>query len=131
MRQPYVLIHQARPSHQILLHQACNALGFFDVRVTEDLNDLKACLVRDRGADLLILDHAGNDGLAVLEHVSCEPPRAVLFVGQAGAGQTDLVSAARQHGLWVLAELPWPLPMQRWQQALRHIQTVTSPTHAH
>ncbi|MFJ3074666.1 MULTISPECIES: histidine kinase [Pseudomonas] len=132
MHQPYVLIHQARPSHQILLHQACNVLGLFDVRVTENLNDLKTCLVRDRGADLLILDHGMRDGLAVLEQFRRErPPRALLFVGQLGDGLPDLAHEARRQGLWVLDELPWPLPMPRWHKALRRIQTVTSPTHAH
>jgi len=43
----------------------------------------------------------------------------------------DLAKEARRRGLWVLADLPWPLPVLAWQQALQRIQTVTSPTHAH
>ncbi|NIE74468.1 histidine kinase [Pantoea sp. Ap-967] len=127
MQQPYVLIHQARPSHQILLHQACNALGLFNVRVTHDQADLYTCLARRQRVDLLILDHA--QGPALLERAaSC---RAVLFVGHANPGRASLAHEARRLGLWVLADLPWPLPLPRWQRALRRIQTVTSPTHAH
>ena len=44
MSRPYVLIHQARPSHQILLHQAFNAQGIFNVRITEEAADLHAHL---------------------------------------------------------------------------------------
>jgi len=129
MRQPYVLIHPARPSHQILLHQACNAQGLFNVRVTQDLADLDACLARNPRADLLILEHAVSNGLALLERASCT--RAVLFVGHVNAGCLNLADEARRQGFWVLADLPWPLPVGRWQQALQRIQTVTSSTHAH
>ncbi|MFJ4442073.1 histidine kinase [Pseudomonas sp. NPDC089422] len=129
MRQPYVLIHPARPSHQILLHQACNAQGLFNVRVTHDLADLDTCLARKPRADLLILEHAVSDGLALLDRASAM--RAVLFVGYPNAGCLNLAQEARRQGLWVLADLPWPLPVERWQQALQRIQTVTSPTHAH
>ena len=129
MRQPYVLIHPARPSHQIPLHQACNAQGLFNVRVTHDLADLDTCLARQPSADLLILEHAVSDGLAVLER-ACYT-RAVLFVGNASAGSPNLAHEARRRGLWVLADLPWPLPVGRWHRALERIQTVTSPTHAH
>jgi len=129
MHQPYVLIHPARPSHQILLHQACNAHGLFNVRITHDLADLDTCLARKPDVDLLILDHAVSDGLTLLERASAT--RAVLFVGHAGAGCLNLADEARRQGLWVLADLPWPLPVGRWQQALQRIQTVTSPTHAH
>ncbi|MFJ4394149.1 histidine kinase [Pseudomonas sp. NPDC089396] len=131
MRQPYVLIHQSRPSHQILLHQACNAQGIFDVRVTADLADLGACLARPRKADLLILDHSMSDGLKLLKRIEQDRSlRAVLFTGCPSAQGPDLAEEARKRGLWVLAELPWPLPMPRWQQAIRCIQTVTSPKHA-
>ncbi|MBH3413310.1 MULTISPECIES: histidine kinase [Pseudomonas] len=129
MRQPFVLIHPARPSHQILLHQACNAMGLFNVRVTHDLADLDSCLARPPRADLLILEHAVNDGLALLERAG--RTRAVLFVGHANAGSPNLAHEARRQGLWVLADLPWPLPVRRWQRALQRIQTVTSPTHPH
>ncbi|MCI0912302.1 histidine kinase [Pseudomonas putida] len=131
MHQPYVLIHQARPSHQILLHQACNALGVFDVRITHDLLDLNTCLARKRGADLLILDHSMKGGQALLERLQrnrCS--RALLFVGCASEHRPNLAEQARERGLWVLADLPWPLPVRRWQQALQRIQTFTSPTHA-
>lgn len=129
MRQPFVLIHPARPSHQILLHQACNAHGLFNVRVTHDLADLDICLARQPRADLLVLDHAVSNGPAVLERARYS--RAVLFVGHANAGSPNLAHEARRQGLWVLADLPWPLPVRRWQQALQRIQTVTPPTHAH
>ncbi|MFJ4157348.1 histidine kinase [Pseudomonas sp. NPDC089752] len=133
MHQPYVLIHQARPSHQILLHQACNAQRIFDVRITLDLADLDACLGRKRKVDLLILDHALAlaGGVALLNRIQRNPTlRALLFTGQGSAHRPDLAKEARRRGLWVLADLPWPLPVQRWQQALQRIQTVTSPTHA-
>ncbi|MNM41968.1 Response regulator receiver domain protein [compost metagenome] len=146
MHRPYVVIHQARPSHQLFLHQACNALGFFDVRVTHDLGDLSACLVRQGPIDLLILDHAlaTSTGLALLEKIQRRrASRALLFVGSAADAGPDLAREARRRGLWVLAELAWPLSMPALQQALhglgglsarhaeRRIQTVMSPTHAH
>ncbi|QHG66689.1 histidine kinase [Pseudomonas putida] len=127
MRQPYVLIHHARPSHQILLHQACNAIGLFNVRITHDKADLDTCLARKRCVDLLILDHTHDP--ALLDQLgAC---RALLFVGRADPGRSNLAREARRQGIWVLADLPLPLPMPRWQQALQRIQTVTSPTHAH
>jgi DNA-binding NarL/FixJ family response regulator len=127
-----VLIHQARPSHQILLHQACNAQGIFRVRVTADMADLGVCLARERKADLLILDHSMSDGLNLLKRIERDHSlRAVLFTGRPSARWPDLAKEARRRGLWVLDELPWPLPMPRWHQALRRIQMVTSPTHAH
>lgn len=105
MHQPYVLIHQARPSHQILLHQALNAQGVFNVRISANAADLDACLNAERRPDLLILDHAmpTRAGLAVLarQHQS----RALLFVGQATPKHQNLAKAARSQGLWVLAEL--------------------------
>lgn len=135
MLRPYVLLHQARPSHQILLHQACNALGIFDVRVTRDLADLQACLVRERVADLLILDPdmAPAGALALFERLaeSGQTP-ALLFVGSpADESAMSLAGAARERGFKVLAELTWPLPMRRWQQALERIRTVMSAPHAH
>ena len=138
MHQPYVLIHQARPSHQILLHQALNAQGIFHVRISETSADLDACLNADHRPDLLILDHAmpTRAGLAVLEQ---QRTRALLFVGQATPRRRNLAQEARSRGLWVLAELPWPLSMPRLQRALqamqvrpgRRIPTVTSAQHAH
>lgn len=139
MHQPYVLIHQARPSHQILLHQALNAQGMFHVRISETSADLDACLNADHRPDLLILDHAmpTRAGLALLEQQ--HRTRALLFVGQATPKRRNLAQEARNRGLWVLAELPWPLSMPSLQRALqalqvrpwRRIQTVTSAPHAH
>lgn len=139
MHQPYVLIHQARPSHQILLHQALNAQGMFRVRISETSADLDACLNADHRPDLLILDHAmpTRAGLALLEQQ--HRTRALLFVGQATPERRNLAQEARNRGLWVLAELPWPLSMPSLQRALqalqvrpwRRIQTVTSAPHAH
>ncbi|WP_350013072.1 histidine kinase [Pseudomonas asiatica] len=139
MHQPYVLIHQARPSHQILLHQALNAQGMFHVRISETSADLDACLNADHRPDLLILDHAmpTRAGLALLEQQ--HRTLALLFVGQAIPKRRNLAQEARNRGLWVLAELPWPLSMPSLQRALqalqarpwRRIQTVTSAPHAH
>lgn len=139
MHQPYVLIHQARPSHQILLHQALNAQGVFDVRVSATSTELEACLAVERRPDLLILDHAmpTQAGLALLEQQ--QRARALLFVGHASDKQQNLAQEARNRGLWVLAELPWPLSMPHLQHALqslqvrpwRRIQTVTCTPHAH
>ena len=139
MHQPYVLIHQARPSHQILLHQALNAQGMFRVRISETSADLDACLNADHRPDLLILDHAmpTRAGLALLEQQ--HRTRALLFVGQATPKRRNLAQEARSRGLWVLAELSWPLSMPCLQRALqalqvrpwRRIQTVTSAPHAH
>ncbi|MCY1418108.1 hypothetical protein D9M71_336560 [compost metagenome] len=139
MHQPYVLIHQARPSHQILLHQALNAQRIFDVRISANSADLHASLDAERRPDLLILDHAmpTRAGLALLAQQ--HQARALLFVGQATAKRHNLAQEARNRGLWVLAELPWPLSMPRLQRALqalqvrpwRRIQTVTSTPHAH
>ncbi|AGZ36737.1 MULTISPECIES: hypothetical protein [Pseudomonas] len=134
MHQPHVLLHQPRPSHQILLHQACNAVGVFNVRVIPTLDDLYACLACEQVADVLVLDHAiaPESGMALLEQIANKRClRALLFVGQANEGCLNLANEARRRGLWVLAELPWPLPMPRWQQALQRIQTVISPTQAH
>lgn len=100
MHQPYVLIHQARPSHQILLHQALNAQGMFNVRISATATDLDACLAAERRPDLLILDHAmpTRAGLSLLarQHRS----RALLFVGQATPKHQNLAQEARKRGLW-------------------------------
>lgn len=81
MHQPYVLIHQARPSHQILLHQALNGQGVFNVRISESIADLDACLCAERRPDLLILDHAmpARAGLALF----AQPQRARIAVRRA------------------------------------------------
>jgi len=122
MYQTFVLIHHARPSHQILLHQALNAQGVFDVRVSATPAELDACLGAERSPDLLILDHAmpTRDGLALLTRN--QQARALLFVGQPTAQRHDLAREARKKGLWVLGELPWPLSMPRLQHALQRLQ---------
>ena len=139
MHQTVVLIHQARPSHQILLHQALNAQGVFAVRISATTAELDARLGAERRPDLLILDHAmpTRAGLALLarQHRS----RALLFVGKAPPKHQNLAQEARNQGLWVLAELPWPLSMPGLQHALQtlqarprqRIQTVISAPHAH
>ncbi|WP_225787283.1 histidine kinase [Pseudomonas sp. Marseille-P8916] len=141
-----VLIHQARPSHRILLHQACNALGIFNVRLTQGLPDTQASLAQGDATDLLILDHAMPEasGLALLRHVlQTRRPRALLFVGQPSPGKADLAQQARQQGLWVIAELRWPLSMAALHDAVRRLrpipgacgardtQTVICLAHAH
>ena len=138
MSRPYVLIHQARPSHQILLHQAFNAQGIFNVRITEEAADLHACLSAERCPDLLILDHAmpRRAGLALLKKLAgSHALRALLFVGEATPEQQNLALEAKRQGLWVVAELPWPLSMANLQHALQclggRIQTVTYAPHAH
>ncbi len=133
MYQTSVLIHQARPSHQILLHQALNGQGVFNVRISANAADLDACLGNERCPDLLILDHAmpTQAGLALLAQQ--QRARAVMFVGQPTPRRHNLAQEARKKGHWVLAELPWPLSMPRLQHALqtlqvrpeRRIQTVT------
>ncbi|TFF51427.1 histidine kinase [Pseudomonas putida] len=139
MHQPYVLIHQARPSHQILLHQALNGQGVFNVRISESIADLDACLCAERRPDLLILDHAmpARAGLALFAQP--QRARALLFVGQPAPTRQNLAQEARKRGMWVLDELPWPLSMPRLQHALqtlqvrpgRRIQTVMPTPHAH
>ncbi|EMR46398.1 TPA: response regulator [Pseudomonas putida] len=139
MHQPYVLIHQARPSHQILLHQALNGQGVFNVRISESIADLDARLCAERRPDLLILDHAmpARAGLALFAQL--QRARALLFVGQPAPARQNLAQEARKRGMWVLDELPWPLSMPRLQHALqtlqvrpgRRIQTVMPAPHAH
>ena len=119
MHQTVVLIHQARPSHQILLHQALNAQGVFAVRISATTAELDALLGAERRPDLLILDHAmpTRAGRALLARLA--QARALLFVGQPAPQRFDLAQEARKQGLWVLAELPWPLSMPRLQRALQ------------
>lgn len=139
MYQPHVLIHQARPSHQILLHQALNAQGIFQVRISENTAELNACLSAVRCPDLVIVDHAmpTRTGLALLKKLPAACP--LVFVGSAGPRRRDLAQEARSAGLRVLAELPWPVSTPALQYALqtlqqrpwRGIQTVTNTPHAH
>ncbi|WP_447810591.1 histidine kinase [Pseudomonas putida] len=139
MHQPYVLIHQARPSHQILLHQALNGQGVFNVRISESIADLDACLCAERRPDLLILDHAMPARAGPALFAQSQRARALLFVGQPAPARQNLAQEARKRGMWVLDELPWPLSMPRLQHALqtlqvrpgRRIQTVMPAPHAH
>ncbi|RDL24320.1 response regulator receiver domain-containing protein [Pseudomonas sp. URMO17WK12:I10] len=125
MQQPHVLIHQVRPSHQILLHQALNAQGVFRVRVCQDKAELDACLSGAFFPDLLIFDHAmpTRTGIAILKRLPLACP--VLFVGQAGARRRNLADQARGFGLQVIAELPWPLSSPALQRVL---QILPSPS---
>ncbi|WP_460416607.1 histidine kinase [Pseudomonas sp. microsymbiont 2] len=105
-----VLIHQPRPFHQILLHQALNAQGIYSVRLVEEPSDILVALCRGLPIDLLILDHGMPRGSAepLFEQLSSGiSPRALLFVGQAGEKCPDLAREARRHGLPVLFDVPW------------------------
>ncbi|MDD2088957.1 response regulator [Pseudomonas guariconensis] len=136
-----VLIH-ARPSHDISLHQACNAQGVFNVRVAQDLAEAKDCLAQRGIIDLLILDHGlpVHYGRTLLRQVAqAQQPCALLFVGQSIDHDEGLAREARRQGVRVIGELSWPLVMPRLQRALErihhevegHIQTVMYPAHAH
>ncbi|MFG0631315.1 response regulator [Pseudomonas sp. xss_2] len=119
-----VLIYQERPSQQITLHQALNAQGVFNVRLAEDLPAAKACLASEPLFDLLILDHAMPEtaGKRILNHLcSAHGVRAILIVGEPCASRVDLAREARQRGLWVLAELSWPIAMPGLEQALKRL----------
>ncbi|UJW23691.1 histidine kinase [Pseudomonas juntendi] len=122
MHQTVVLIHQARPSHQILLHQALNAQGVFAVRISATTAELDARLGAERRPDLLILDHAMPTRASRALLARLAQARALLFVGQPAPQRFDLAQEARKQGLWVLAELPWPLSMPRLQRALQSLQ---------
>ncbi|ANY89096.1 MULTISPECIES: response regulator [Pseudomonas] len=136
-----VLIH-ARPSHDISLHQACNAQGVFNVRVAQDLAEAKGCLSQRGIVDLLILDHGlpVHCGRTLLRQVAqAQRPCALLFVGQSTDHGEGLAREARRQGVRVVGELSWPLVMPSLQRALErihqgsegHIQTVMYPAHAH
>lgn len=89
MRRLHVLIHQVRPSHQILLHQAFNALGVFNVRLHDRLSATKASLAQATPLDMLVLDHGmpRRCGQALIDHLERgQEPHALMFVGQAGKG---------------------------------------------
>ena len=140
-----VLIHQYSPFHQIHLHQALNAQGVFDVRVTGDLTLACAWLARDRPLDLLVVDHGIRfaSGVQLLKRLAhARGARAVLFVGHPRGGQRDLARQAQALGLWVLAELDWPLSVRALAQQLHTLrravpragwrcqQTVMATSHA-
>ncbi|QVM90306.1 histidine kinase [Pseudomonas entomophila] len=125
MRRLHVLIHQVRPSHQILLHQAFNALGVFNVRLHDRLSATKASLAQASPLDVLVLDHGmpRRTGQALIDHLGRAPePGALLFVGQADDRGADLASEARKRGLKVIAELPWPLSTSVLDAALKRLQ---------
>lgn len=120
MRRLRVVIHQARPFHQIPLHQAFNAQGVFQVRLSDDVAQTAAWLGRGRAVDVLVLDpDAAADGAAGLlpRLRPGASPRALLLVGEGGALACD----ARRRGLWVLDELRWPLSALALQQALARL----------
>ncbi|NIF16215.1 histidine kinase [Pantoea sp. Cy-639] len=120
MHQLQILIQQPRSSHQILLHQAFNAQGVFNVRVVEDVRHTLVRLER-RTVDVLVLD---CDAVLVSARSLFASLRqqiwakALLFVGRGNDQVCNLASEARRHGLWVLAELSWPLSSVELQQAL-------------
>ncbi|TFF34176.1 histidine kinase [Pseudomonas sp. RIT623] len=110
MHNLHVLIHQTRPFHQIRLHQAFNAQGLYNVRLSDDVGEIISDLARGRPADLLVLDHgmARQEALPLFARLaSIASTRALLFVGQAQAG-ASLAHEARRHGLQVLVDVPWP-----------------------
>lgn len=126
MRRLHVLIHQVRPSHQILLHQAFNALGVFDVRLHDQLSATKASLAQASALDVLVLDHGmpRRTGQALIDHLErVSQPHALLFVGQADEKGPDLAREARKRGLKVIAELPWPLSTSVLDAALKRLKS--------
>lgn|GEM_PF-282776 len=127
-----VLIH-ARPSHDISLHQACNAQGVFSVRVAQNLADAKSCLARRSAVDLLILDHGlpVHSGRTLLRQVAqAQRPCALLFVGQSAGHDEGLSREARRQGLRVVGELPWPVAMPALQEALERIHQGDEGAHS-
>ncbi|MEN8638568.1 histidine kinase [Pseudomonas sichuanensis] len=112
MHQFQVLIHQPRPFHQIVLHQAFNAQGVYSVRLTEDMPGTLACLNQERPVDVLVLDHDMpiSSAQSLFRHLAIEgAAQALLFVGQGKGNGPDLAREARKLGLWVLDELAWPM----------------------
>ncbi|MCG8293982.1 histidine kinase [Pseudomonas entomophila] len=125
MRRLHVLIHQVRPSHQILLHQAFNALGVFNVRLHDQLSATKASLAQAGPLDVLVLDHGmpRRSGQALIDHLERgQEPHALLFVGQADDKGPDLAREARRRGLKVIAEVPWPLSTPVLDDALKRLK---------
>ncbi|MBA1189918.1 histidine kinase [Pseudomonas entomophila] len=120
-----VLIHQHSPFHQIHLHQALNAQGVFDVRVTDDLALACAWLERHRPLDLLVVDHGLRltEGQPLIEQLACtQGAHAVLFVGHPRGGEDNLARQAQALGLWVLGELDWPLSTRTLAQHLHTLR---------
>ncbi|PYC44132.1 histidine kinase [Pseudomonas soli] len=122
MHQLNVLIHQARPYYQMLLHQAFNAQGVYNVRLTDDVPAATAHMARrQQSVDVLVLDPAmprrhARRLFKYLVQASCTG--GLLFVGSDGAEGIGLALEARKQGLKVLAELPWPMSMVGLEQAL-------------
>jgi hypothetical protein len=85
------------------LHQALNAQGVFSVRMSEACR--LACLNQSGQMCWSRPRHAARAGNALL--ATCDRRRALLFVGQPRQG--PIWPVRPQAGLWVLAELPWPL----------------------
>lgn len=122
MHQLNVLIHQARPYYQMLLHQAFNAQGLYNVRVADDVPAATAHMAQgQQPVDVLVLDQGmprrhARRLFKYLVQASCAG--GLLFVGYGDAGGIDLALEAREQGLNVLAELPWPMSMVGLEQAL-------------
>lgn len=122
MHQLNVLIHQARPYYQMLLHQAFNAQGVYNVRLTDDVPAATAHIAREQQpVDVLVLDQGmprrhARRLFKYLAQASCAG--GLLFVGYGDAGGIDLALEAREQGLNVLAELPWPMSMVDLEKAL-------------
>lgn len=90
MHNLHVLIHQTRAFHQIRLHQAFNAQGAYNIRLSDDIADVIRGLECGLSLDLLVLDHRmpRDEALSLFARLSCAPlVRALLFVGQAQAGR--------------------------------------------
>ncbi|QXH57734.1 histidine kinase [Pseudomonas maumuensis] len=127
MHQLNVLIHQARPYHQMLLHQAFNAQGVYNVRLTDDVPAATARLAQgQQPVDVLVLDQGmprrhARRLFKYLVQASCAG--GLLFVGCVDAGGLDLALEARKHGLNVLAELSWPMSMVSLEQALGRLMS--------
>ena len=118
-----VLIYQHSPAHQITLHQALNAQGVYDVRVAASLGEVYASLAR-RAVDLLVIDQALPPIAvrALLYHLAaCGSTRAVLLVGEPHRADTGVQAEACRLGLWVLAQVGWPLSATALQAALRKL----------
>ncbi|MFS0828334.1 histidine kinase [Pseudomonas phoenicis] len=123
MQRLSVLIHQQHPFHQIALHQACNAQGVYRVRLLDDPELSSQPLYAGAPTDLLILDQAMpvQPAKALIERLrNAAGVPAVLFVGRARIQQASLAHLAREQGLCVVGELPWPLSTPAFGHALRH-----------
>lgn len=120
-----VLIHQARPYYQMLLHQAFNAQGVYNVRLADPQWAWADCMARgQQPVDVLVLDQSMPGGYALslfhaLMQASCVG--GLLFVGRKVVGEIDLALEARKSGLNVLAELSLPMSMVGLEKALERL----------